>query len=96
MTSQFRLYFERTLGIGCALTLLLAAPGFAALLLLLLWNPALNLVTRPVHRQWQACAAKAGDGFKGMLSGHISRECGDEPRRFLWQGEPGTVEPPGS
>ena len=88
MTSQFRLYFERTLGIGCALTLLLAAPGVAAVLLVLLWNPALNLVTRPVHRQWQACIVKASEGFKGIVPGHITRECGDEPLRFLWQNDP--------
>ena len=35
MTSQFRLYFERILGVGCALGLLLSAPLGLVLLLLL-------------------------------------------------------------
>ena len=56
MTSQFRLYFERTLGVGCALSVLLSAPLGLLALLLLLWTPTLNLLTRQEHRQWQSCA----------------------------------------
>lgn len=84
MTSQFRLYFERTLGVGCALSLLLSAP-LGLLALLLFWSPTMNLLTRQEHRQWQSCAQRAGAGLKGLLPGHIERECGAEPQRFVWQ-----------
>ena len=93
MTSQFRLYFERTLGVGCALGLLLSAPLGLVLLLLLVWRPASNLLTRQEHRQWQSCAQEAGAGLKGLLPGHIERECGAEPQRFVWQWDHSPVAP---
>ena len=44
--SEFRLYFERTLGVGCGVGVLLALPAVVLALLFLLWSPALNLLSR--------------------------------------------------
>ena len=85
--SEFRLYFERTLGVGCGVGVLLALPGVLLMLLVLFWAPALNLVSRSEHKQWQRCAAENGQGLKGLLPGHLERQCGIEPPRFLWQGD---------
>ena len=38
--SEFRLYFERTLGVGCGVGVLLALPAVVLALLFLLWAPA--------------------------------------------------------
>ena len=85
--SEFRLYFERTLGVGCGVGVLLALPGVFLALLVLFWAPALNLVSRSEHKQWQRCAAENGQGLKGLLPGHLERQCGVEPPRFFWQGD---------
>ena len=84
--SEFRLYFERTLGVGCGVGVLLALPGVVLVLLFLLWSPALNLVSRSEHKQWQRCTAEHGQGLKGLVPGHLERQCGAEPPRFFWQG----------
>jgi hypothetical protein len=83
--SEFRLYFERTLGVGCGVGVLLALPGVLLALLFLFWTPALNLVSRSEHKQWQRCAAANDRGLKGLLPGHLERQCGTEPPRFVWQ-----------
>ena len=69
--SEFRLYFERTLGVGCGVGVLLALPAVVLALLFLLWAPALNLVSRSEHKQWQRCVA-GGEGQKRCLQiGHL-------------------------
>jgi hypothetical protein len=55
--SEFRLYFERTLGVGCGVGALLLLPGLLVFLLLLFWAPALNLLSREDHKEWQRCIA---------------------------------------
>ena len=85
--SEFRLYFERTLGVGCGVGVLLALPAVVLALLFLLWSPALNLLSRSEHKQWQRCVAEQGQGLKGLLPGHRERQCGAEPPRFFWQAD---------
>ena len=71
----------RDVGVG----VLLALPAVVLALLFLLWSPALNLLSRSEHKQWQRCVAEQGQGLKGLVPGHLKRECGDEPPRFFWQ-----------
>jgi hypothetical protein len=85
--SEFRLYFERTLGVGCGVGALLLLPGLLVFLLLLFWAPALNLLSREDHKEWQRCIAEHGQGLKGLVPGHLDRKCGTEPVRFVWQGD---------
>ena len=84
--SEFQLYFERTLGVGCGVGVLLALPAVVLALLFLLWAPALNLLSRSEHKQWQRCVAEQGQGLKGFMPGHLQRQCGAEPPRFFWEG----------
>ena len=59
--SASRLYFERTLGVGCGV----------GVLLFLMWARALNLLSRGEHKQWQRCVAERGQGLKGLVPGHL-------------------------
>ena len=79
--------FERTLGVGCGVGVLLALPAVVLALLFLLWSPALNLLSRSEHKQWQRCIAEQGQGLKRLLPGHLERQCGAEPPRFFWQAD---------
>ena len=85
--SEFRLYFERTLGGGGGVGVVLALPGVLLALLVLFWTPALNLVSRSEHKQWQRCIAEHGQGLTGLVPGHLERQCGAEPPRFVWQAD---------
>ena len=71
---------------GCGVGVLLALPAVVLALLFLLWAPALNLLSRSEHKQWQRCVAEQGQGLRGLLPGHLERQCGAEPPRFFWQG----------
>ncbi len=50
----------------------LALPGVLLALLVLFWAPALNLISRSEHKQWQRCTAEHGQA-SGLVPGHLER-----------------------